>query len=244
MNVLLVDDEMLALEKLEDTAREVMPDAELHSFQKAKAAMEFAASARIDVAFLDIDMRIINGVTMAKQLLEFNPNTNIVFCTGFPGYMPQAMELYCSDYILKPITVEKMTRALAHLRHPVEQTKAKVRIQCYGAFEVYYNESPVHFHYARTKELLAFLVHRNGTDVATSELMTELFELETHRSYFNKLRSDLLDTFAELGQTEVVRTNRGTMGINRNAVSCDYFDVRDGKRPEPKNVPYMEQYIF
>ena len=118
MNLLLVDDEAPSLRELEDAVAAVLPGEQLHSFTKARAAMEYAETAPVDIAFLDINMRFMDGVTMARKLIELYPSVNIVFCTADYSYAADAWKVYCSDYLFKPITPEKIQKAVEHLRYP------------------------------------------------------------------------------------------------------------------------------
>ena len=103
MNLLLIDDEPLLLRQLERAVREAIPEAGIHSFSKAREALEYAKTEKVDVAFLDIQMRGMDGLSLAKTLVSLNGETNIVFCTGFAEYALDAYHAYASDYLLKPI---------------------------------------------------------------------------------------------------------------------------------------------
>ena len=82
MNLLLIDDEPLLLRKLERAVAEAVPGAKIHSFVNAKAGFEYAKTEKVDVAFLDIQMRGVDGLKLAKELVALHSDTNIVFCTG------------------------------------------------------------------------------------------------------------------------------------------------------------------
>ena len=60
MNLLLIDDEPLLLMQLEGAVKEVLPDARIHSFVKAREGLEYAKTEKPDIAFLDIQMRGID----------------------------------------------------------------------------------------------------------------------------------------------------------------------------------------
>lgn len=242
MNVLLVDDELPALRRLQETVKAELPKAQLHSFSKAREAMDFAAQTPVDLAFLDINMRFLDGITMAKTLTEQYPLCNIIFCTGYEEYALDAMKVYCSDYVLKPISTEKMHTALAHLRHPLPQNKKRLELRCFGNFDVRCDGNLVPFKYRKTRELLAYLTDRAGAEATTREIMAAIFE-EDKLSYFSKLRLDLLDTFTALGIQDTIYTAYGKMRVVREQVDCDYYDYLDGKNTEFRGE-YMSQYSF
>ena len=241
MKLLLVDDEKLALETLEEAVLTVLPNAECHAFQKAALALAYAEENKIDIAFLDIDMPVINGLEMAKRLIKINPNTNIIFVTGFAEYALDAFNLYASAYLTKPVSADAISEALTHLRHPVEERR--VSFHCFGNFEAYCDHAPIRFSLSRTKELLAYLVDRQGAECRRGEIIAALFEDELNIEYYKKLRKDLIDTFAALGAEDALIVSRGGLAINRDKVQCDYYDYLAGERSDPP-TEYMTQYSF
>ena len=242
MNILLVDDEAPALSELYDAVSSVLPEAQIHSFTKARDAMDFSETTPIDIAFLDINMRFMDGITMAKRLLNQYPVCNIIFCTGYTEYALDALGTYCSAYLLKPISDEKVRTALEHLRYPVSVKKFRVELRCFGNFDVLCDGKPVAFGYKKTRELLAYLTDRNGAEATTREIMAAVFE-GNKESYFSNIRLDLLNTFEKLGVSEVISTAYGRMRVVRDKVKCDYFDYLDGKSTT-FNGEYMSQYSF
>lgn len=244
MKILMVDDEKLVLSIEEKRVSSALPDAEIYAFNKSSEALEFAETNKIDIAFLDINMSIVDGITIAKHLQSLYPNINIIFCTGYDEYMGDALDMYCSGYLLKPVTEEKIKNALAHLRYPIDEKHLRVVIQCLSGFEIFCDKKPVSFKYNRTKEMLAYLVYKNGADCTTLDIIAALFGDDVKRSYFNQLRADLIDSLNELGISDIIRVNRGSLGINKNRVSCDYFDYLDGKSNRKQIYDYFGDYTF
>lgn len=242
MNILLVDDEAPALRELSDVVSAALPGEQIYSFLKAKEAMECAEITHMDLAFLDINMRFVDGITMAKKLQELYPECNIIFCTGYTEYALEALELYCSGYLLKPITQQGVQEVLNHLRYPLPLKKHRVELRCFGNFDVLCDGRPVGFKYKKTRELLAYLTDRKGAEATTQEIMAAIFE-ENKPSYFSNIRLDLLNTFASLGISEVVSAAYGRIRLVRERVTCDYFDYLDGKNGAFYGE-YMAQYSF
>lgn len=68
MRILAADDETLAREMLTDAIRQALPDAEIFDFAKPSRLLEFASeNPPCEIAFLDIHMRGMNGVELAKS---------------------------------------------------------------------------------------------------------------------------------------------------------------------------------
>lgn len=243
MNVIVVDDERIVLSAEVSTIKRVLPNAQIHSYQKAKDAIEFAEKNRIDIAFLDINIKGITGIELAKGLQNCNPKINIIFCTGYSEYSLDAHELYCSAYLMKPITDEKLKIALEHLRYSLSDKIKGLRVQCFGNFEVYKDGEPIKFKNKKTKELFAYLIDRRGATASTREIMTALYEENDKESYIRNLRADLNSTFEGIGLSEALVRSGGDIGVNMEKIDCDYYDYLDGHKTLFRGE-YMTQYSF
>lgn len=108
----LVDDEPLALERLE---RMLLGFDGLHIVGRATdpaAALEFLRSESVDVLFLDIQMPGMNGFELLSRLPE---QPIVIFTTAYDEYALQAFEVNSIDYLLKPIEAEPLARAIKKL---------------------------------------------------------------------------------------------------------------------------------
>lgn len=252
MNILAVDDEKNALEGLESALRRALPNADIHSFRTAADALEFAGHTTCAVAFLDIELRDMNGLELAKRLKDLHGDTNIVFVTGYSEYAIDAFDIHASGYLLKPVTVEKVLDAMQNLRTPLhgtEKTK-RVRIQCFGNFEIFVDGVPLRFTRKQTKELLALLVDRKGAILNTEQICAILFEDATdvfqQKSKLRKLISDLSRTLREVNAEFIFLKQRNSFAIAVEELSCDYYDFLLSL-PSGVNAymgEYMSQYSW
>ena len=248
MNVLVVDDEKLAMEGIREAVQRVKPDAHVLGERLPLNAVRLGEQMRIDVAFLDIRMRGMSGIELAKILIGQNPRINIIFTTGYEEYMRDAFLLYASGYALKPVTEEKILEEFEHLRYPVEEeSHTQIFVQAFGNFEVFYDGKPVSFSYLKTKEMLAYLVDRRGSLVSNAELLAVLWEeeegKERHSSYLQNMKVDLRQTFAALGEESLLIRQRGQIGVDVHRLDCDYYRWLDqgGVTYEGE---YMSQYSW
>ena len=249
MIIVAVDDEKLALKAIIDVLKDTVDNADVYGFIKPLEALEFIKNKGCDIAFLDIKMRGITGLELAKKIKEISPITNIVFVTGYSDYTLEAFKVAASDYLLKPIDSEQINHALDNLRNPVFLKKKKrVRIQCFGNFEVFVDDTPLVFKRTRTKELLAYLVDRNGSFCTMLELMNVLWEDKeadySKKSNLRNIIADLKGTLSSLGITNVIRKKRSLIAINTSEVECDYFDFLNHEMYAVNKYrgEYMAQY--
>ena len=117
--VILVDDERIILTGGLPVLREATPGAVVTGFTVPAEAVAFARENPVALAFLDIEMGWISGMDVCRELLEINPNTNVIYLTAFREYALDAWESGACGYMLKPLTVEAVRKWLLRLRHPI-----------------------------------------------------------------------------------------------------------------------------
>jgi len=246
MNIIAVDDEYLTLIDLEFAIKEAAPEASVLSFESPTAAAKFGSENHIDVAYLDVNMPGLNGIELAKKLKETNPQINIIFSTGYEEYAKEAFSVQASDYLTKPITAEAVKNSLNHLRTPIEEVPhIKLRVQCFGNFDVFTANGILYFGRQKAKELLAYLIHKGGTSCTIKEICAVIFEKsENPASLERQLQtqiSAMMKTLKEAGVEDVIVKNRNNISIDVDKVDCDYYRFL-GNDPAAKNL-YMGEYM-
>lgn len=244
MRILLVDDEELQLLRLVNTVKSVLKDEELLSFSNPDKALEEAKKNRIDLAFLDIEMPHLNGIQLAKKLKAIHPQTKVIFVTAYDNYAFDAFKVHASGYVTKPVNVDKIKKELEQLEGLVElKPTKKIQIKCFGNFEIFYNGEPVKFAYQKSKEVVAYLVDREGSMVNINELNAVLWE-EDHKSYLRNLIADIKNSLTAINCGDVFIKRHNECAIDINKVDCDAFEY---KKDNPDAVrmyrgEYMIQY--
>lgn len=252
MRIICVDDEPLALEMLTQAIEEAIPDADLHPFRKQSEFLDDARENGCDIAFLDIHMRGMNGVELAKNLKQINPKMNIIFVTGYDEYTGDAMRLHASGYILKPVTKEKIEEEISDLRFPiVPKNDALLKVQCFGNFDVFTPDgTPVHFERSKSKEVFAYLVHRHGSSCTIKEIAAALFEDMPYdskqQSYIQKIISAMMKSLKKVGAAKAVNKSYNSLSVNVSTLDCDYyrFAELDAGAVNAYQSEYMSQYYW
>ena len=109
INVLIVDDEPLALDILE-TYIEQTPDLRLIArCEVAAQAIEVLNNEKVDLMFLDIQMPEMTGIDLLKSL---DQPPLVAFCTAYPNFAVEGFELNALDYLLKPVSMERFNKAI------------------------------------------------------------------------------------------------------------------------------------
>ncbi len=117
LKAILVDDEQMARTVLrgileENFAEKISITAECKDVPEAVKAIH---KYKPELVFLDIEMPTYNGFDLLEFFEEGQINFKIIFVTAYSEYSLQAFEISAVDYLLKPVRVEAVARALAKL---------------------------------------------------------------------------------------------------------------------------------
>lgn len=126
ISVLIVDDEYLLRSLIrrsinwDQLGMEVVGEA-----GDGEEAIDFIRANHPQIALVDINMPIMNGLELAQKCQEEGLDTNIVFLTGYREfeYAKQAVAYQAFDYLLKPLDTKDMTAVLTKLRQKIEQER-------------------------------------------------------------------------------------------------------------------------
>ena len=122
MRVLVVDDETAARRRLSIMLSEL--DVELvGEAANGLEALRLVRERKPDVILLDITMPEIDGFDVVQHLNE--PKPLIVFQTAFDEYALEAFDHEAIDYLVKPVTLPKLQRAMERARHRWESTRSQ-----------------------------------------------------------------------------------------------------------------------
>lgn len=283
MIIYVLDDEPFALRGTIKTIQEVVSDAEIMGFGRAKDAIAQAEGAEVkpDVVFSDIEMPGISGLDFAVKFKKICPDARIIFVTAYSQYALEAFRLHVHGYILKPITAERVREELEYAlrdaatedadrlsgRAAGKNTKEngnsrkssdearnasaeKLRVQCFGYFEVFWKGEPLMFGRRQTRELLAYLIDRKGASCTSEQIAAALWEdednLKNLKARIRILISDLRQTLAGIGQEDLIIRRSGQIAIRRDGVDCDYYRMLEGDMDAVNSFhgEYMVQYSW
>ena len=248
MDIIVVDDKSSALGAIKTAIEESLPDSTFHRFGALHDALQYAKTNKIDIAFLDIDMKGMDGLQLAKHLKEIYVHTNVVLATWHRQYAVDAVNLHASGYILKPVTKDAVLSAIGNLRDPVVTAKKILRAQCFGNFEVFVDDVPLTFVRSKTKELLAYLIYRNGAVCNNREIIAAIWEnnrdTDALKSYFRHLVADLNRTLKLAEVQDVIYRQFGAMAVLPKNIQCDLYDFLKGQNVSEFKGEFMAQYSW
>jgi len=251
MNILAIDDNVLALEELISSIKEACPNDNVQSFSKPSELLAFAKDNICDIAFLDIEMWGMNGIELAQKLKEIHSKINIIFVTGYSKYALDSYTVKASDYVMKPVTKRAVKEALENLRCPVRiEVDKRVRVQTFGNFEVFVDEHPVLFTRSKTKELFAYLISRKGALCSNNEIIAVIWENKDDspalQSHYRHLVADLIKTFQSLNIEDIIIRKWKQLAVVPDKLSCDFYEMLNGdaKATNAYAGEFMAQYSW
>ncbi|OKP99663.1 response regulator [Paenibacillus sp. P46E] len=174
MKAILIDDEKPALQHLE---RLLTKDGRLEisgKYTSARLGLQHLQQDKADVVFLDIGMPEMNGLEAAEHIAALNRGIQIVYITAYTEYAIEAFELNAVDYLLKPVTTQRLSKTLERLdsreKQPraAEEPSADIRslsILCFKRLEFLDSCEPgrkLQWRTSKAQEVFALLLHHRG----------------------------------------------------------------------------------
>jgi two-component system response regulator AlgR len=119
MNVLIVDDEPLARERLARLVGELPGYRVLEpAASNGEEALALIESLRPDIVLLDIRMPGMDGLQVAAKLCEYDAPPAVIFCTAHDEFALEAFQVSAVGYLVKPVRPEALADALKHAERP------------------------------------------------------------------------------------------------------------------------------
>jgi len=115
LSVVIIDDDAgmrSVLRKIIDSMEEVEFSGEAADGDEG---VRLCLELKPDIVFLDIEMPVMSGTEAAKEIIGSLPDTRLVFCTAHSEYMPDAFELYASDYLIKPFKTDRVRQTIRRI---------------------------------------------------------------------------------------------------------------------------------
>lgn len=233
MKAICVEDEPLILNLTVSLCRELPELDEVEGFLHAQDALCYLEANTADLALLDIDLPDMNGLMLAAKIKALQPNLSVIFLTGYAQYAVDAFQLHASGYLLKPINREKLSAEVSYALSNHRQTSsARVFAQTFGSFELFADGKTVSFGRSKAKELLAYLIDRQGDRISRAEAFAALWENGVYDRSMQKqldviIRS-LRDTLHQYRISEIFEIRAGVMRVFPERFDCDLYRFLGG----------------
>ncbi|MFD2726229.1 LytR/AlgR family response regulator transcription factor [Hyunsoonleella rubra] len=109
ISCLIIDDEAIAQEIIASHLSKIPNIKTVESCNNAIEGFSYLRDNPVDLVFLDINMPEISGISFAKSISK---DIKIIFTTAYRDYAVEGFELQAVDYLLKPISFERLLKAV------------------------------------------------------------------------------------------------------------------------------------
>lgn len=113
LRTLIVDDEPLAIERMQVICRDIAAIEVAGTALDGAAALRQIGALEPDLVLLDMTMPELDGLSVARLLNKSENAPAVIFVTAHDNFAVEAFDLEAVDYVLKPVTPERLERAVA-----------------------------------------------------------------------------------------------------------------------------------
>ena len=177
-----------AVNMVERWSEESGVPAEIYRFDNGDALLAKNAVTHMDIIFLDIIMPLQSGIDTAKELRQSDKAVKIIFLTSSPEFALDSYEVKAQDYLLKPVTYDKVKETLTECSHTFEEKPKNIVLKtAFGYQKLYFHD--MEYAEAQNKRVVFYL--RTGKTVESAESLHSLEDrlclndgfFKCHRSY-------------------------------------------------------------
>lgn len=249
MRILVVDSNAENSQRLKEIICATFPNALVDVENDEQEACYLAERVEYSAVLTETKRIDFNGLCFARSVHERSPQTRVIFVTNDPSFAVPAFKTRAVGYLIAPISQDNLREEFVDLGIFGGENH-KVEAKTFGNFELFCDGKIIQFGRAKSKELLAYLIDKNGTTATGSELIVNLWEDKdvdrTTRSMLHNLVSDIKKTLISYGIPELFETKRNAFRVKTEMIVCDYFDLLNGKDDAARKFKgeYMSAYSW
>lgn len=249
MRAICVDDALPIMEDMTAMCRQLPQITSVTGFTRPREALEWLETHSVDIALLDIDMPDIDGLLLARKLKRKYPDAAVIFLSAFEQFAVQAIRQRASGYLLKPVSLEDLREEVEYACSNKKARPSKhIVVQTFGNFEIFVDGETLSFRRVKSKELLAYLIDRNGSGVTRSDIFAALWGDSIYdrsrQKYLDVIIRTLRDTLKNAGIEEILEIKSGLLRIRPELLDCDLYHFLKNE-PNAVNAyrgEYMQAY--
>lgn len=237
LNVVLFDDEKLALKMMEIQLKQIGRTQIIGQFTEYNDLIECIRKNKPNIAFLDIEIPYKNGLEAAQDIMDISPDTEIVFVTAYKDYAFDAYELEAQDYLLKPVKKARLERVIAKIEaikhhslnlvnNDISKKTKPLKIQMMSKFKaIDENGTVIKWRTKKTEELMVILIHHHNKILTSDEIIEALWpdkELEKAKKMLYTTMYYLKKILIPLGVSSI----ENQYSINDKDFDGDFIELK------------------
>ncbi|MDE7183061.1 MAG: LytTR family DNA-binding domain-containing protein [Lachnospiraceae bacterium] len=217
--IAVCDDEQNQIEYLSslvrDWAKQCGCTARIVPFLSAEAFwFQYEEEKDYDILLLDIEMKQMNGIELARQIRAGDEAIQIILITGYPDYIAQGYEVAALHYLMKPVSREKLSAVLERAVTNLRRKERGILVWCDKDCQRILTDTIVYVEVLSHKVTIYTTENEYNTKCSISEMERILGRdfIRCHRSYLAGLKY-----IARMTKTEVVFEDGRAIPLARSA---------------------------
>lgn len=228
IRAVIVDDEQLPLQMLEQMLNAGGLAKVEAAFTRPLEALDYLRENKVDAVFLDIEMPDMGGMELAGRILDVQGDVGVVFVTAYNQYAVEAFRLNALDYLLKPVSRERLQETLYRILEGMAAPAltGALAVRCFGKFTVRAGAQEIRFRTEKAEELLAFLIDSQGGYVSRNKILDSLWEdFDGDRAivHLNSTLHNVKKALLPYGVKISILYDRGSYRLDPEGLDCDYL---------------------
>lgn len=238
LRIAICDDMTVFLNHIKKTLlqwKECPSNMQLETFEDADSLLTAHNSRPFDIILLDVIMPLLNGIEAAREIRQHDKVVKIVFLTTSPDFAVDSYTVKANNYLLKPVTPEKLYICLQELVEELQETSKTILVKSAKAIH-HVAVQNIEYLEAQNKYVQFFLT--DGTTITSVKPMYSYEDaLSLADGFFKCNRSYIVNIHRiETYKSNEIYTKSGCrISISRNChkeFEAAYFEVMFGKDGE------------
>lgn len=234
MKAIILSDDVLSFRKV---IKSIDANDEIdivESFSLLKNIEEFVSAHDVDVIFVDVTSKKEEKINFIQKIRLNNNKIYTILISDSKEDSYIAYGLNAIGFLLKPYEENQIKNQLENINKNYPFINKKVVVRTFGNFSVSVNGEPVKFSLAKSREILAYLINLQGTEINWPTLAAEVFDEDLYDSKtyarLHKSVERLRKILKEYKVEDILISKKGYLAIDVNKIDCDLYKFIAGDK--------------
>jgi Response regulator of the LytR/AlgR family len=206
-------------------------DVRLADYESAESFLfTYEDNNSVDILLLDIQMKNMDGVELARQIRRDNNIIQIIFITGYPDFIAEGYDVSALHYLMKPVKEDKLFEVLSRAAERLNNAEQALLVQASETTakvpldDILYIESFAHYVVIQTKTDMI----ETRANISEIEKSVGIGFIRCHRSYIVGLNH-----ISRITKTAVILDNGKTIPLSRRLyteINLTFIEYHKGRR--------------